>query len=110
MLFRSVHPGSGSATKNWPEARWCELLEALASGSSLRFLLIGGEAEEGRLERLASRLPRERREILRSQPLPTEAERPLIDETFAVHGSDRQAAVEDLLWALLNTKEFLYNH
>jgi hypothetical protein len=41
--------------------------------------------------------------------LPTEAERPLIDETFAVHGSDRQAAVEDLLWALLNTKEFLYN-
>ncbi len=42
--------------------------------------------------------------------LPTETERPLIDETFAVHGSDRQAAVEDLLWALLNTKEFLYNH
>ena len=71
----AVHPGSGSATKNWPEARWCELLEALASRSSLRFLLIGGEAEEGRLERLASRLPRERREILRSQPLPTVAER-----------------------------------
>ena len=42
--------------------------------------------------------------------LPTETERPLIEETFAVHGSDRQAAVEDLLWALLNTKEFLYNH
>lgn len=41
---------------------------------------------------------------------PTEAERPLIEETFAVHASDRQAAVEDLLWALLNTKEFLYNH
>ena len=32
-----------------------------------------------------------------------------MQEAFAVSPS-RQAAVEDVLWTLLNTKEFLYNH
>ncbi len=41
---------------------------------------------------------------------PNADERPLIDETFALYGNDRQQAVEDLLWALLNTKEFIYNN
>ena len=31
-------------------------------------------------------------------------------ETFKQEGVDRRAAVEDVLWALLNTKEFIYNH
>jgi hypothetical protein len=38
---------------------------------------------------------------------PTDDERKTLLELFA--DGDRQAAVEDVLWAVLNTKEFLYN-
>ena len=40
---------------------------------------------------------------------PRDAERRLMLEAF-VASRDRQSAVEDVLWTLLNTKEFLYNH
>jgi hypothetical protein len=40
---------------------------------------------------------------------PRDDERQLMLEAFAA-SSDRQAAVEDVLWTLLNTKEFIYNH
>ncbi len=71
----AVHPGSGSPRKNWPEDRWAALLSQVSGRSPTRFLLVGGEAEEGRLERLAGRLPGDRCEVLRSQPLITVAER-----------------------------------
>ena len=29
---------------------------------------------------------------------------------YVADQNDRKAAFEDLLWALLNTKEFLFNH
>ncbi len=38
---------------------------------------------------------------------PTDAERAKLLDAFA--DGDRRAAVEDVLWALLNSKEFLYN-
>ncbi len=42
---------------------------------------------------------------------PTEAERTLMLRVFTDAGAeDRQAAVEDVLWALLNTRSFVYNH
>jgi hypothetical protein len=41
--------------------------------------------------------------------LPRENERKLVMETFAASKSRREA-VEDVLWSLLNQKEFLYNH
>jgi hypothetical protein len=31
-------------------------------------------------------------------------------KVFTEAGEDRQAAVEDVLWALLNTRGFVYNH
>lgn len=74
-LLLAVHPGSGSSRKNWPEARWRELLAELVRQEPLRFLLLGGEAEEGRLERLAAELPGGRVEVLRSRPLPEVAGR-----------------------------------
>jgi hypothetical protein len=40
---------------------------------------------------------------------PRDDERRLMLEAFAA-SPDRQSAVEDVLWTLLNTKEFLYNH
>lgn len=39
---------------------------------------------------------------------PTPDEQALLLEAFAQ--SDRRAATEDVLWTLLNTKEFIYNH
>lgn len=41
---------------------------------------------------------------------PTADEKALLREAFATAGADRRAAVEDVLWSVMNTKEFLYNH
>jgi len=40
---------------------------------------------------------------------PTEPERELLRSAF-VEGEDRRTALEDILWSVLNTKEFLYNN
>ncbi len=65
----AVHPGSGSERKNWPEDRWAGLLGHILGTLPVDLLLVGGEAEGERLERLASALPTGRAEILRSAPL-----------------------------------------
>jgi heptosyltransferase-2 len=41
----AVHPGSGSATKNWPVAKWIAVAERLLSQRQ-RLVVIGGEADE----------------------------------------------------------------
>jgi heptosyltransferase-2 len=64
-----LHPGSGSERKNWPESRWADLLDELGRDSTQSFLILGGEAEGHRLERLAQRLPAGRVEVLQSKPL-----------------------------------------
>ncbi len=66
----AVHPGSGSEKKNWPEARWHELLQRVATETNWRVLLIGGEAEGERLQRLATLLPFDRLSVAMNQPLP----------------------------------------
>jgi hypothetical protein len=40
---------------------------------------------------------------------PSDKERAVMLQAFTESGDDRRAAVEDVLWALLNTKEFIYN-
>jgi heptosyltransferase III len=65
----AIHPGSGGAQKNWPEANWAELLRRLLAKDA-NLLLVGGEAEGDRLERLAAVCPAGRVELARSLPLP----------------------------------------
>lgn len=85
----AVHPGSGSEKKNWPEAKWLEMLQSLLNEPQRTIVLVGGEAEEGRLERLASALapPKGRVEIARSLPLPELASRLAGCQAFVGHDS-----------------------
>ncbi|MDP6445238.1 MAG: DUF1553 domain-containing protein, partial [Pirellulaceae bacterium] len=41
---------------------------------------------------------------------PNDAELQLMMEAYRRPGADRRSATEDVLWALLNSKEFIYNH
>jgi heptosyltransferase-2 len=65
----ALHPGSGSERKNWPEAKWAELLQLLAGQSACDLWLIGGEAEGDRCVRLAAALPAGRAHIAQNLPL-----------------------------------------
>lgn len=65
----ALHPGSGSERKNWPEEHWQELMKRLIEQSQSKLLLIGGEAEGDRLERLAASIPNDRVTLARSRPL-----------------------------------------
>lgn len=83
----ALHPGSGSERKNWPERHWRELVERVVLGWDLRVLLVGGEAEGERLERLSAGLPGGRVEVLRSRPLPEVARRLAGCRGFVGHDS-----------------------
>ncbi len=65
----ALHPGSGSEKKNWPEQYWAALMQRLVAETSAKLLVVGGEAEGEKLERLAKLLPGERIEVARSLPL-----------------------------------------
>jgi heptosyltransferase-2 len=65
----ALHPGSGSERKNWPEAQWADLVQHLIHSTAFNLLLIGGEAEGERLQRLAAALPPARSRVAQSLPL-----------------------------------------
>ena len=72
-------------------------------------------AEEGRLASLAASGKRED-EILDELYLsalsrrPTASERQALVAALAQSGTDRRKAIEDLAWAVLTSREFLFNH
>lgn len=61
----AAHPGSGSEKKNWPLENWESLLKRIDSPA----LIVGGEAESGRLDHLRRSFPPDRLEILQNQRL-----------------------------------------
>ncbi len=66
----ALHPGSGSETKNWPLQHWAAVAESLLSADPhRRILLIGGEADAERVERLCAILPNERVQCAQNLPL-----------------------------------------
>ncbi len=83
----AAHPGSGSDSKNWPERRWADLLAAILEHSDRRILLVGGEAEGDRLQRLAAPLPPARVRVARSLPLDVLAALLRACELFVGHDS-----------------------
>ncbi len=66
----ALHCGSGAERKNWPEARWASLLDLLVRQTDFDLLLVGGEAEVERLQRLGAALPPARARVAQSLPLP----------------------------------------
>ena len=71
----ALHPGSGSERKNWEEGKWAELLQHLVEATDIELLIVGGEAEGERLQRLAAALPPARTRVAQSLPLPELARR-----------------------------------
>ncbi len=83
----ALHPGSGSERKNWPQAKWAQLLQTLAGSAATKLLLVGGEAEGHRLDELACRLPADRVATARSLPLVELAQRLANCAAFIGHDS-----------------------
>ena len=65
----ALHLGSGSQRKNWPEAKWAELIGRLLEETDRHLLLVGGEAEGDRVKRLAAGRPQARVEPAEHLPL-----------------------------------------
>ena len=65
----ALHPGSGSERKNWHEQCWHDLLLTLCNETDWNFLLIGGEAEGERLQRLSDFMPEKRKYLAFNQSL-----------------------------------------
>lgn len=83
----ALHPGSGSERKNWPEAKWAELLRHLMQSTDFNLLVVGGEAEGERLQRLTAGLPPVRCQIAQSLPLAELAHRLANCRAFIGHDS-----------------------
>lgn len=56
----ALHPGSGSETKNWAEAKWQRLIARFVETTSWQILMVCGEAEQDRVDRLRALIPSER--------------------------------------------------
>ena len=66
----AIHPGSGSAAKNWAAENWLALAgDILDTAPQLRLAIIGGEADRGALEALAPLRENARAEFWENLPL-----------------------------------------
>jgi ADP-heptose:LPS heptosyltransferase len=54
-----LHPGSGSARKNWPGAEWAAAVREYQHLTRLALVVVAGPADDGPLESLLAALPRQ---------------------------------------------------
>lgn len=67
----ALHPGSGSARKNWPVEYWVSLAQWLVEFlPPSRLLLVGGEADDVPVSAVQAALPREKVSLAQNLPLP----------------------------------------
>jgi heptosyltransferase-2 len=83
--FIAVHPGSGSEMKNWPENRWREVINGFIK-QGYCVLVVGGEAERPRVERLRQAIPVPELQVAHSLPLTEVAQ--LLKEASIFVGHD----------------------
>ncbi len=84
----AIHPGSGSAQKNWPIPHWIELaLALLRQRPNLRLLLLGGEADRAAVAQLTRSLPADRILAVEHAPLPRVAALIAASDLFVGHDS-----------------------
>jgi heptosyltransferase-2 len=67
--YVALHPGSGSPKKNWPVEKWAELGQRFA-GRGTKIVLVGGEADHERIERLIVAWAGMDVTVVRDLPLP----------------------------------------
>lgn len=83
----ALHPGSGSEKKNWPETKWAALIQQIMTTTGWNLLLVGGEAEGERLQRLKATLLSARCSVAQSLPLAELAQRIQSAAAFVGHDS-----------------------
>jgi ADP-heptose:LPS heptosyltransferase len=83
----ALHPGSGSERKNWSEGNWSALISRLINETEFDLLLVGGEAEGERLQRLTAILPPTRCAVAKSLSLTELAQRMKSCRAFVGHDS-----------------------
>ena len=83
----AIHPGSGSEKKNWPVEKWVELARKLLAENDVSLLVLGGEADGGRIDALKAGLLPDRLEIAFNVPLPILARRLSECSLFIGHDS-----------------------
>ncbi len=83
----AVHPGSGSAAKNWPLEQWQSLLAELMRTTRWHVHLICGEADRERTRVLRASLPAARHTVADSLPLPELARELSLCEALIGHDS-----------------------
>ena len=66
----AVHLGSGSELKNWPIDKWCEFLDVWLLNNPGRVLVVGGEAETGKMSRIKQVIGPKQADFLENEPLP----------------------------------------
>ena len=81
----ALHPGSGSETKNWPVEKWITLGDVLLA-NGVQLLIIAGEADVGRTQKLQAAWKRKSVQFAENLPLPQLAA-VLKDKIFIGHDS-----------------------
>ena len=83
----AVHPGSGSELKNWPIDKWCEFFDVWLLNNPGRILVVGGEAETEKMNRIKQVMDSSPVDYLENESLPEVARGLKSSRVFVGHDS-----------------------